>query len=325
MSIVVLGSANLDLVYEVDRIPRPGETLLASGSAQHPGGKGNNQAAAAGRAGGVVSFIAAVGQDEAAETILAELRRAQVKDLVRRVPATTGTAFITVSHSGQNAIVVNSGANAWLTDLTDNESDAIAGANILLLQLEIPLETVIAGAKAARNASTLVVLNAAPIRALPPELLNHVDVLVVNEHEGRLINEAGDPDQSADITVAEATLLAGELLRLVPTVIITLGSQGAIVQNRQMEAVHVPGEEVHAVDTTGAGDTFCGALATSLDEIPAGSTDSALVSAVRFATAAATLSVQRPGAVPSIPSRKEIDHFRSSQQLRGHDESETIS
>lgn len=325
MSIVVLGSANLDLVYEVDRIPRPGETLLASGSAQHAGGKGNNQASAAGRAGGVVSFIAAVGQDEAAETILAELRRAQVKDLVRRVPATTGTAFITVSHSGQNAIVVNSGANAWLTDLTDDESDAITGANILLLQLEIPLETVIAGAKAARNASTLVVLNAAPIRALPPELLHHVDVLVVNEHEARLINEACDPDQSADITVAEATLLAGELLRLVPTVIITLGSQGAIVQNRQMEAVHVPGEEVHAVDTTGAGDTFCGALATALDEIPTGSTDSGLVSAVRFATAAATLSVQRAGAGPSIPSRKEIDHFRSPQQLRCHDESETIS
>lgn len=314
MSVVVLGSANLDLVYEVERIPRPGETLLANGFAQHPGGKGNNQATAAARAGAAVSFIAAMGHDEAAETILSSLRHSRVENMVRRTAAPTGTALITVDDSAENTIIVNSGANSELTHLTEDEAATIAGADILLLQLEIPLETVIAGARAAHRTSTRVVLNAAPIRPLPPALLNYVDLLVVNEHEARLVNQASDDDStvSSAITLEEAAALAGNLLRLVPAVVVTLGPQGAIVQTRDMEAVHVPGEQVTAVDTTGAGDTFCGALAAALDSMPAGWLADALVSAAKFATAAAALSVQRTGAVPSIPTREEINHFRSS-------------
>lgn len=317
MSVLVLGSANLDLVYEVERIPRPGETLLAKGFSQHPGGKGNNQATAAARAGAAVSFIAAMGHDEAADTLTASLRQSKVETLVRGASDPTGTALITVDGSAENTIVVNSGANGQLTNLTDNEAAAVAGADILLLQLEIPLDTVIAGARAAHRGNTGVVLNAAPFRPLPMALLDEVDLLVVNEHEARLLNQ-DDDDQTDDqagssaITVEQAGRLAGDLLRLVPAVVITLGQQGAIVQARDIDAVHVPGKDVTAVDTTGAGDTFCGALAAALDTAPAGWSGAGIVSAAEFATAAAALSVQQSGAVPSIPTREEIDHFSSS-------------
>ncbi|MCW2665674.1 MAG: PfkB domain protein, partial [Frankiales bacterium] len=179
--VVVVGSANLDVVLQVTAIPAPGETVLARGRAQGPGGKGANQAAAAALAGARTALVTALGADAAAQVLLDGLTRAGV-DLtaVRTVEAPTGTAFITVDAHGENAIVVDLGANARLTDLTPAERNAVRGARVLLCQLEVPLATV---ADALAAAAGLAVLNAAPAQPLPPEVLRAVDVLVVNEHE----------------------------------------------------------------------------------------------------------------------------------------------
>jgi ribokinase len=309
VSVVVLGSANLDLVYAVDRIPSPGETVLATGFASYPGGKGNNQVTAVARAGADVTFIASLGRDAAADLLLASLRRSGVHDRIRRVDEPTGTALITVDASAENTIIVNSGANASLLDLTDAEVSAIGEARLVLLQLETPLATVLDAARHAKAAGTFVVLNAAPIRDLPDELLDCVDLLIVNEHEAdRLATQLNPARSSAPVTVDEAARLAGELVRSVGAVILTLGSEGAVVRERVSdETTHVPGIRVSAIDTTGAGDIFCGALVAALDRSP-----DDLLDATRFATAAAALSVQRAGAVPSIPLEKEISDFRAT-------------
>ncbi|NQX26547.1 ribokinase [Microbacteriaceae bacterium VKM Ac-2854] len=292
MTVVVLGSANLDLVYRVERIPKPGETLLATAAEQHPGGKGNNQVIAAARAGADATFIAAIGSDAAGDTLTATLAEAGVRMLVRRVTERTGTALITVDSAAENTIVVDSGANATLLDLSGQERDAIAGADALLLQLETPLPTVLDAARTARAAGTLTALNAAPIQPLPDELLAELDLLIVNEHEAAVLAD-GDP--------ADPDALAATLLERVPALIITLGSAGALIATRE-GSERIAGLTVDAVDTTGAGDTFCGALVAVLT----GTALAALVEASRFATAAAALSVQYPGAVPSIPHESAI-------------------
>lgn len=292
MTVVVLGSANLDLVYRVERIPSPGETLLATGAEQHPGGKGNNQVIAVARAGADATFVAAIGTDAAGDTLAATLAEAGVRMLVRRVPERTGTALITVDAAAENTIVVDSGANATLRELTAGELAAIADADTLLLQLETPLETVQAAASAAHAAGTRTVLNAAPIQPLPDEMLAALDLLIVNEHEAAVLAE-GDP--------ADPDALASALLPRIPALIITLGAAGALIATREGRE-RIPGRKVTAVDTTGAGDTFCGALVAVLT----GTTLPALVDAARFATAAAALSVQHPGAVPSIPHEAAI-------------------
>ena len=281
MSVTVVGSGNVDLVSQVERIPEPGETVLSTGFATHAGGKGNNQATAAARAGAQTTFVGAFGDDDNGARLRASLRDAGVRPLVRVSAEPTGTAMITVAPNGENAIVVNAGANASLSDLTPEERSAIAGADLVLMQLEIPLDTVLA---AATIASGRVVLNAAPARELPAELLTKVDLLIVNEHE--------------------ATLLGGadHLLTLVPALVVTLGAKGALVRTRDT-TTEVPGITVDVVDTTGAGDTFCGALVAALDE------RRPLDDAVRFASVAAALSVRRAGAVPAIPTREEIDDF----------------
>lgn len=281
MSVVVVGSGNVDLVSQVDRIPSPGETVLSTGFATHAGGKGNNQATAAARAGATTTFVGAFGDDDNGARLRASLTDSGVRPLVRTSAEPTGTAMITVAPSGENAIVVNAGANATLTDLTPEERSAIAGADLVLMQLEIPLETVVAAAKIA---SGRVVLNAAPARSLPEELLAAVDLLVVNEHEAAFL---GGSDH---------------LLTMVPALVVTLGAKGALVRTSD-STTEVPGITVDVVDTTGAGDTFCGALVAALDE------RRQLDDAVRFATVASALSVRRAGAVPAIPTREEIDDF----------------
>lgn len=289
MSVVVVGSANLDLVYTVAAIPRPGETVLATGSARHPGGKGANQAVAAARAGASVAMVARVGADDAGTLLLSTLAEAGVgTEHVSRVDAATGTAIVTVDASGENAIVVDAGANGLLDEPSPEEADLLAGSDVLLLQLEVPLATVVAAARTALSAGTTVVLNAAPVQALPGELLALVDVLVVNEQEADALG-GGGPDG------------VGALLTSVPAVVVTWGARGAVVAQRGGASSRLAAPSVTPVDTTGAGDTFCGALAAALDR------GDALESAARFAVAAASLSVQRHGAVPSIPTREEIE------------------
>ncbi|MBN9238165.1 MAG: ribokinase [Micrococcales bacterium 70-64] len=282
MSVVIVGSANVDQVFRVASIPAPGETVLSHGFATALGGKGQNQAVAAARAGAAASFIAALGDDAFGASVREGLRADGIAASVRTVDAPTGTALIAVDDSGENTIIVEAGANALL-ELTPDDEAAIASADVLVLQLEIPLATVARAARAARAAGTRVLLNAAPIRELPAELLADVDILVVNETEGAFLARSGD--------VAD----------LAPVVIVTLGAAGAVAQERGAADVRVPAPTVTAVDATGAGDTFCGALAARIAE------GAGLDECLRFAVAAASLSVQEHGAVPSIPSRSRID------------------
>jgi len=318
MSVVVVGSANLDLVYRVKRIPGGGETVLATGRSQHPGGKGENQAIAAARAGADTRFVVALGADQAGEHIASTLRDAHVTGDFRRSKKATGTALITVDERGENTIVVDPGANATLTKLDEAESAAVRAARVVLLQLEIPLTAVLQAAELAAASGARVVLNAAPTTTLPDGLLGFVDVLVVNEHEAaelvpmlprsitRSGGEAADRgvgpagDAAADPAAGDA---ARALLAGVPAVVVTLGGAGCLVGSvvaGSPQVEPVPARRVTPVDTTGAGDTFCGALAASLDA------GFSLLEAARFATAAAGLAVQRQGAVPSIPTRDEI-------------------
>lgn len=300
MSVLVLGSANLDLVYEVERLPAPGETVLARGFTACPGGKGNNQAVAAARAGADVRFIVALGRDGNGDRLAAEARGAGIGLLDRRVDAPTGTAIVFVDRHAENSIVVDSGANGRLTSLTGAETDAIAEAEVLVLQLETPLATVAEAVRAARAANTGVVLNAAPSGPLPAEVLGGVDVLVVNEHEAADLAEL--PSGS------DERLLLAALTGHGCAAVITLGAEGAIVGVSGADPVRVPGFRVDAVDTTGAGDTFVGAFAAALVRGTGDSLES-LVEATGFAVAAAAISVQRKGAVPSIPTLEAVLAF----------------
>ena len=287
-AVIVVGSANIDQVFRVERIPAPGETVLSTGLTTNLGGKGQNQAVAAARAGAGTAFIGAVGDDSFGATIRAGLADDGIDAaLLRTVEAPTGTALIAVDDSGENTIIVEAGANGALRELTERDASAIVAADVLVMQLEIPLETVQAAAGIARAAGTTVVLNAAPIRELPDDLLASLDVLVVNEHEAAVL--------------AGARPGAGGIRALAPVVIVTLGSAGAVLYAGQAPEVRVPAPKVTAVDATGAGDTFCGAFAAAIAE------GQSHESALRFSVAAASLSVQVRGAVPSIPKRLRID------------------
>jgi ribokinase len=293
--IVVVGSANIDQVLRVERIPLPGETVLSHGLSTALGGKGQNQAVAAARAGVATTFIGAVGADSFGEMVRAGLigEKIEVSQL-RTSDKPTGTALIAVDGTGENTIIVEPGANSDMTTLTSADSAAISTASALVMQLEIPLDTVIEAARIARAVGTRVILNAAPMQALPPALLDTLDVLIVNEHEAaELARDNG--------LAFELEGLGERLLTLVPTVIVTLGAKGASLHRLGSDELLVPAHRVTAVDATGAGDTFCGAFAAGI--VQGMMADDAL----RFAGAAASISVQSHGAVPSIPMRDAID------------------
>ncbi len=288
--VVVVGSANVDLVLPVQRIPRPGETVLAGAMTRGPGGKGANQAVASARAGARTAMVVALGDDEGGALLRAALEGVDLT-LATTSEAPTGTAIITVEESGENSIVVAPGANGELT-LSADAVAAIGQAKIVLSQLEIPFATV----QAAAAASAYFILNAAPAAELSDELLAEVDLLVVNETEAEAI--AG-PDRSA-------------LLKKVPAAVVTLGGAGAVILTRDLNGdreIAVPGVPVEVVDTTAAGDTFCGVLAATLTAVSATDaiTGSDLTNAVRRANVAASLSVQAAGAIPSVPHGDAID------------------
>ncbi|MEU6994753.1 ribokinase [Streptomyces sp. NPDC046465] len=290
--IAVLGSANMDLVAYVAEAPRRGETVTGREFRTVPGGKGANQAVAAARAGATVSMIGAVGTDAYGTRLRSGLEHSGVDtDLLRTVETPTGTAHIVVDDNGGNAIVVVPGANGTVTALAPGDEGLIASADTLLLQLEVPVEGVVAAARAARRHGVRTVLTPAPAQLLPPDLLGAIDLLLPNEHEAAALTGITDDPHAA----AEA------LLSQVPEVVITLGSHGSLYAARGAEPVTVRAPQVAAVDTTGAGDTFAGALAVALAE------GDSVVDALAWASAAAALSVQRPGASASMPYRKEID------------------
>ena len=288
--VVVVGSANVDLVLPVQRIPRPGETVLAGAMTRGPGGKGANQAVASARAGARTAMVVALGDDEGGALLRAALEGVDLT-LATTSEAPTGTAIITVEESGENSIVVAPGANGELT-LSADAAAAVGQAKVVLSQLEIPFRTVAAAAAA----SSYFILNAAPAAELPDELLAEVDLLVVNETEAEAIAGA---DRSA-------------LLKKVPAAVVTLGGAGAVILTRDLNGdreITVPGVPVDVVDTTAAGDTFCGVLAATLAAVSASDaiTASDLTNAVRRANVAASLSVQAAGAIPSVPHGDAID------------------
>ncbi|MCX4667879.1 ribokinase [Streptomyces sp. NBC_01381] len=292
--IAVLGSTNMDLIAYVAKAPQRGETVTGREFRTLPGGKGANQAVAAARAGADnVSMIGAVGADAFGTRLRSTLEHSGVDtDLLRTVDtAATGTAHIVVDDEGGNAIVVIPGANGTLTALAPGDEGLIASADTLLLQLEIPVEGVLAAAQAARRHGVRTILTPAPAQALPPELLAATDLLVPNEHEAATLTGITDPHAAAKA-----------LLDQVPEVVVTLGARGSLYAARDSEPVLVEAPHVTAVDTTGAGDTFVGTLAVALAE------GSSVPEALAWASTAAALSVQRPGASASMPYRSEIDN-----------------
>ncbi len=307
--ILVAGSANLDFVVRAARIPAPGETVLGRDFATFPGGKGANQAVACARAGGAAThMLLALGDDAFAAPIEASLRGAGVATTIVRAPGeSTGTAFVCLADDAQNAITVAPGAN---TRLRPDDLPPLAGVTHLLLQLETPIDSVTAYARRARAAGVTVVHNAAPAQALPAALLEAVDVLIVNEGELAAITGVSDEtsDETSAQTFAETTAdLQTALARVtVPCVIVTLGAAGCRARNNG-ESLQQAAFDVQAVDTTAAGDTFCGALVAAL------SGGAALAQALRVASAAAAIACMRVGAQVSIPTRAEVDAFLAAR------------
>lgn len=296
MSVIVLGSANLDTAVAVERHPGPGETVLGADGLVGAGGKGLNQAVAAARSGAGVRFVGAVGSDDAGARLAGVLADDGIALGVARSERPTGTAFVMVDGSGENAIVVVPGANGDAAAIRREAGAAIGSAgpeDVVLAQLEIPVEVVGESFAAAVARGAVTVLNAAPSRPLPDALLDAVRILVVNEHE--CLDVAGPGFAGVE---EAAAALAGR----VRTVVVTLGSRGALVVEGDGIA-RFPAFRVQAVDTTAAGDTFCGALAARL----AAGDD--LADAVPFASAAAALAVQRPGASASAPTLAETREF----------------
>ncbi|MEV4707148.1 ribokinase [Actinoplanes sp. NPDC049316] len=287
--IVVAGSANMDLVGLAERLPLPGETVLGDDFVMTPGGKGANQAIAAARAGGSCAMLGAIGSDAFGVTIKARLNASGVDtECLRTSYGSSGVAVIMVDRAGENSIIVSPGANNTFAGLSAAETTVIADSDVLLCQQEIPGETVLAAARAAREGGTRMILNAAPARELPPELLEAVDLLVVNEVEAMAI------------TGSERLDMPG-LLALVPRVVLTMGGSGSWYADRDGRDERIPAFQVQVADTTAAGDAFTGALAVAWGE------GRDLLDAVRWANAAGAACVRKVGASNALPSRADID------------------
>lgn len=288
--VCVVGSANLDVVLGVAALPAPGETVLARTRTWAPGGKGANQAVAAARSGASTAFVAVTGADDAARLLREELAGAGVAlDAIRTSASPTGTAYVVVDEAGENTIVVEAGANRDLTDLLPRDVELARRSKVVLCQLEVPEQAVMQALTAAGGHG---VLNAAPARALPTALLDALDLLIVNEHEARIVADL--PSGSSEEAIAA-------LLERVPEVIITLGAAGALVASRGAPPTRVPAVPARqVVDTTGAGDTFCGAFAAELAR------GAGVVAAANWGCAAASLAVERHGAATAVPTRAEV-------------------
>ncbi len=302
--ILVAGSANLDFVVRAHHIPAPGETVLGRDFKTFPGGKGANQSVASARAGGVVThMLLGLGDDAFATPLENSLQSAGVQmHVVRTKGHPTGTAFICVSDDAENAITVAPGANA---ELRPEHLPPLNGFTHLLLQLETPLESVSAYAREAKMQGLQVVLNAAPARILPTDLLAHVDVLVVNEGELAVVSEHKG-------SIAECLARVS-----VPNVVVTLGHRGCCARQKG-EFTLQSAFPISPVDTTGAGDTFCGSLVAAL------SSGMPMSAALRFASAAGAIACTRWGAQSSTPARSEIEQLLTSTPPTPPDEIDAL-
>ena len=296
--VLVVGSANMDLVVTCDRFPSPGETLFAEGFAMYPGGKGANQAVACARLGAEVVFLGKMGDDIFGDHLMRSLGEngVLVDHLMIDAQEPTGIAVITVDLHGQNHIVVSSGSNMALSpDEIEQKADLFSGADVVLLQLEIPLATVERSAQLAKESGAAVILNPAPAASLPDSLLRCVDYLTPNVGELEILmgRKVAGPDAAADAA-------AGLIARGVETVVVTMGEQGALCVTAGDSRMY-RGKSVSAIDTTAAGDAFSGALAFAI------ANGFRLDRAIHLANAVAAFSVTRHGAQPSMPTIGDLE------------------
>ncbi|MHC4445527.1 MAG: ribokinase [Planctomycetota bacterium] len=299
-NIVVIGSSNTDMILQMDHIPKPGETIIGGDFSMAAGGKGANQAVAAARAGGNVTFIARVGEDMFGEQAVKGFidDGINVDHLIRDPQAPSGVALIFVAQDGENSIGVASGANGRLSP-QDIEAarEVIASADILVMQLETPLDTVRAAAEMASANKVTVILDPAPAQPLSDDILKHVSIMKPNESEAEILTGEKVQNQE-DAKKAAQTLMAHG----VKTVLLTMGADGTMIATAEATQL-IRSHKVKAVDSTAAGDVFTGSLSVALAE------GRELTEAVKFANAAAALSVTKLGAQPSAPTKKEIEEF----------------
>ena len=299
--ILVVGSLNMDLVVRVPHTPMPGETVLGGDFETFPGGKGANQAVAAARMGGDVTMVGRVGNDDFGDTLIECLVNNKVKTtyVIKDAEASTGIAMIAVASNGENSIVVASGANSDVSvDDVNNARDLMRESDILLMQLECPLEAVTEAVDLAKAYDLKVVLNPAPAQQLSETLLSNVAYLTPNQKELQMLTGEEDDDKAIKKLFDWG----------VKNLIITLGPNGTRVVTEDMDK-HLPAVEITAVDTTGAGDAFNGALAVALAE------GKPLLQAVQYGMAAGALSATKRGAQPSLPTRDEVEQLLKAQKL----------
>jgi ribokinase len=297
-NIIVVGSLNADLVVRSPRFPQPGETISGEDLKIIPGGKGANQAVASARQGTSTAMVGRVGNDSFGPELIDNLQQNGVDTAhVQTDPASaTGTAIIVVDANGQNSIVLSPGGNGRVTPV-DIEQVTFSDYQLLLLQLEIPVDAVLAAAKRAKEHGLLVLLNPAPARSLPGELLALADFLVPNESELSLLTDMPANDIPSAENAAKTLLGRG-----IQNVIVTLGANGALIVNQQ-GTKHIPSFKVEVVDTTAAGDAFIGGFASALLQ------NKSMQDAVRYGCACGALAATRFGAQPSLPNKEEVETF----------------
>src|SRR5688572_7362853 len=297
--ILVIGSLNADLVVRAPRFPQPGETISGENLQILPGGKGANQAVAAARLGTSVSMLGRVGKDTFGDFLLDNLQVNKVdSQLVQRDDASTGTAIIVVDANGQNSIVLSPGANGKVSP-ADVRTVSISGFKLLLLQLEIPIETVLSAAQRAKESGLRVLLNPAPARSLPDELISLPDFLVPNETELGLLTDQTVNDISSAENASKRLLKRGA-----QRIIVTLGANGALIVTKE-NTKHIPSFRGTVVDTTAAGDAFIGGFASALLQ------NKSIEEAVRYGCACGALATTKFGAQPSLPTKEEVENFIS--------------
>ena len=299
--ITVVGSFAVGLTMNVPRLPVRGETLLGSGFAIGPGGKGSNQAVGAARLGALSRFVAMIGVDNFGDIAVEMYRRegVDITHLKRTSERPTGVGFIIVGPSGENMITVDVGANLLLSPAEVDAAEAlIADSDVVLSVLEIPVAPAARAAALARRHGVRMILNPAPAQPLDDDFLRNIDILTPNEGELRVIAGLAPDDPADGVEIARSLIARG-----VGAVMITRGGEGVTIVARGAEAVHVPAFPVQPVDTTGAGDSFNSALAVALAE------GKDLAAAARFAAAAGAFTVTRPGVIPALPTRAELEAF----------------
>lgn len=299
-NICVIGSLNMDLVVNVDKMPKPGQTIIGSNFKEVPGGKGANQAVAMARLNGNVSMIGKVGEDGFGQTLINSLKNDKVDTTyIQTAKGATGVALITVDKNAQNSIVVSPGANFEVKeDDIDNNIEAIKNSDIVVLQLETPLNTIKYALNKAKELNKYTILNPAPAVKLDDEIIKNVDLLTPNETELEIISGVSIETEEDIQKAAQIMIEKG-----VKELIVTLGSKGSLYINKE-KSMFKKAYKVEAVDTTAAGDSYTGALAVALSQ------DKNIEDAMDFASKVGALSVLKEGAQSSLPTLEDVKNFR---------------